>query len=276
MTISDHHEQLTQAVEAIASADALLIGAGAGMGVDSGLPDFRGDGGFWRAYPPFHGKSFASISNPVWFHRDPQQAWGFFGHRLNLYRGTQPHAGFEILRRMAESRPAGYFVFTSNVDGHFQKAGFAPTRIFECHGSIDYLQCVNCCTSQIWSACETRIDVDPATIRATSALPRCPDCRELARPNILMFGDYEWQPQRSGEQESLYHRWLASITGQRLVAIEFGAGLAIPTVRRECETRGMPLIRVNPREAETAPGGISLPYGALDALRRLEAGGKRQ
>ena len=115
MTISDHHEQLTQAVEAIASADALLIGAGAGMGVDSGLPDFRGDGGFWRAYPPFHGKSFASISNPVWFHRDPQQAWGFFGHRLNLYRRTQPHAGFEILRRMAESRPAGYFVFTSNV-----------------------------------------------------------------------------------------------------------------------------------------------------------------
>ena len=33
--------------------DALLVAAGAGMGVDSGLPDFRGDEGFWRAYPPF-------------------------------------------------------------------------------------------------------------------------------------------------------------------------------------------------------------------------------
>ena len=43
---------IQSAAEAICSADALLIGAGAGMGVDSGLPDFRGDEGFWKAYPP--------------------------------------------------------------------------------------------------------------------------------------------------------------------------------------------------------------------------------
>ena len=45
------HADLDRAAEAVASADTLLIGAGAGMGVDSGLPDFRGDKGFWRAYP---------------------------------------------------------------------------------------------------------------------------------------------------------------------------------------------------------------------------------
>jgi len=44
---------IAQAARAIRQADALLIGAGAGMGVDSGLPDFRGPEGFWRAYPPF-------------------------------------------------------------------------------------------------------------------------------------------------------------------------------------------------------------------------------
>src|SRR5437867_3702542 len=116
--------RLHRAAHAIGSANALLIGAGAGMGVDSGLPDFRGDEGFWKAYPPFRGRSFASVSNPRWFRDDPAQAWGFFGHRLNLYRDTAPHAGFQILRRWAESRPAGYFVFTSNVDGHFTRAGF--------------------------------------------------------------------------------------------------------------------------------------------------------
>ena len=42
-----------RAAQVIAEADALLIGAGAGMGVDSGLPDFRGAQGFWRAYPPY-------------------------------------------------------------------------------------------------------------------------------------------------------------------------------------------------------------------------------
>src|SRR5262245_3786007 len=95
------------AADAIRSADALLIGAGAGMSVDSGLPDFRGPEGFWKAYPAFHGKQFAQMSNPVWFSRDPGQAWGFFGHRLNLYRDKGPHAGYDILRRWGEARPAG-------------------------------------------------------------------------------------------------------------------------------------------------------------------------
>src|SRR5438874_3703737 len=90
---------IRDAADAVQNADALLIGAGAGMGVDSGLPDFRGDEGFWKAYPPFRGKSFASISNPIWFQSDPTQAWGFFGHRLNLYRQAVPHEGFAILRR---------------------------------------------------------------------------------------------------------------------------------------------------------------------------------
>src|SRR5579871_3047174 len=91
--------RLRQAAEAVAAAEALLIGAGAGMGVDSGLPDFRGDQGFWRAYPPYAKLrlSFMDLASPEWFARDPQLAWGFYGHRLNLYRATQPHAGFQIL-----------------------------------------------------------------------------------------------------------------------------------------------------------------------------------
>jgi NAD-dependent SIR2 family protein deacetylase len=46
-------QELRRAAEATRSAQALLIAAGAGMGVDSGLPDFRGPEGFWKAYPPF-------------------------------------------------------------------------------------------------------------------------------------------------------------------------------------------------------------------------------
>ena len=62
---------IRSAAEAIATADALLIGAGAGMGVDSGLPDFRGDEGFWKAYPPLKklGISFYEMADPIWFHR---------------------------------------------------------------------------------------------------------------------------------------------------------------------------------------------------------------
>ena len=109
------------AAKAILQADALLIGAGAGMGVDSGLPDFRGPEGFWQAYPSLRGRvRFEEMANPRWFDDDPGLAWAFYGHRLHLYRDTQPHEGFKLLRQMAGDRPR--FVFTSNVDGQFQKA----------------------------------------------------------------------------------------------------------------------------------------------------------
>ena len=141
-------EMLKQAAEAIRSAEGLVITAGAGMGGDSGLPDFRGKEGFWGAYPPFAklGLSFEELANPVWFERDPAVAWGFYGHRFELYRRTTPHEGFAVLRRWAAGKDHGCFVFTSNVDGHFQKAGFAPERVVECHGSIHHLQCADSCT----------------------------------------------------------------------------------------------------------------------------------
>ncbi|MFN4258352.1 MAG: SIR2 family NAD-dependent protein deacylase [Gemmataceae bacterium] len=263
--------RLKQAVEAIAHADALLIGAGAGMGVDSGLPDFRGNQGFWTAYPPFQGRSFSEISNPYWFRRDPELAWGFFGHRFNLYRQKQPHAGFAILRRWGERLPLGYFVFTSNVDGHFQRAGFLEQRVIECHGSIHYLQCANRCVDVIWPAENVQVDVDENTVRALSELPRCPHCQGVARPNILMFDDWDWLQARCAEQYHHYQHWLRQVADQRVVAIELGAGLAIPTVRRECERHGDVLIRVNPREADTLTGGIGIPHGALATLKRMDA-----
>src|SRR5262249_12032094 len=117
---------LDRAAAAIAGADAILIGAGAGMGVDGGLPDFRGPQGFWRAYPPYErlGLNFVALANPRWFTDDPELAWGFYGHRMGLYRRTSPHEGFDILRRCVERMPRAGFVYTSNVDGHFQRAGF--------------------------------------------------------------------------------------------------------------------------------------------------------
>ena len=138
--------------EKIKNAKALLICAGAGMGVDSGLPDFRGNEGFWKAYPPYAklGLSFVEMANPKWFNRDPGFAWGFYGHRLTLYRQTIPHKGFDILLKWGQNKKEGYFVFTSNVDGQFQKAGFADEKIIECHGSIHHFQCLHGCSQPIF------------------------------------------------------------------------------------------------------------------------------
>src|SRR5262245_43588365 len=171
---------LRRAVETVASADALVVGAGAGMGVDSGLPDFRGTQGFWRAYPLYAklGLDFASMANPRWFAMDPSFAWGFYGHRLELYRKTVPHAGFALLRKWGEGMKPGAFVLTSNVDGQFQKAGFAEDRMVEIHGSIHFVQCSMGC-SGIATADPYRFELDTETLRAKGELPKCKQCGEL-------------------------------------------------------------------------------------------------
>jgi NAD-dependent SIR2 family protein deacetylase len=268
-------DSLRQAADAIRRADSLLITAGAGMGVDSGLPDFRGPEGFWRHYPAFRerGLRFEQMANPAWFDRDPHLAWGFYGHRWNVYRATEPHEGFAILRRWAEAKPAGYFVFTSNVDGQFQRAGFDDERIVECHGSLLHRQCVRPCGDDVWAAGDETVDVDAETIRAADPLPRCTRCGALARPNVLMFGDGAWVEDRTEEQHARLRRWLAGVT--RPTIIECGAGTGVPTVRmvsqRIAEESEGTLIRINLREAQVPVGQIGIGMGALEALRRIEA-----
>ena len=245
------------------------------MGVDSGLPDFRGDEGFWRAYPPYRhlGLSFVDLANPEWFERDPAFAWGFYGHRLNLYRETIPHAGFGILRRWSTQVREG-FVFTSNVDGQFQKAGFASEAIMECHGSLQYLQCVRGCTQDLWPTDDLRVVVDPLSFRAAPPLPACPRCSGVARPNVLMFGDWSWIGEQTARQEQTFTRWLRRCANRRLAVIECGAGAAVPTVRRTCErvaaVHGATLIRINPREPHGPAGTVSLSAGACEALAALD------
>ena len=268
---------LNQAAQALRGADGLYIGVGAGMGVDSGLPDFRGKEGFWNAYPPVAqlGLSFSEMADPSWFDRDPEFAWGFYGHRLNLYRATKPHEGFDILRRWGEAMPGGAFVFTSNVDGHFQKAGFDVTQVNEHHGSINHLQCVENCGQEIWPAMNFQVVVDESTLRAASPLPSCPACGQLARPNILMFGDWCWDPSRSDKQKIRHDKWLRKQEEGKMILIEIGAGMDIPSVRYQCEAllldkRGK-LIRINIRDSEVPAGNISLPIGGLEALRQIDA-----
>jgi NAD-dependent SIR2 family protein deacetylase len=267
---------LARAAAAVAAAQALVVGAGAGMGVDSGLPDFRGPEGFWRAYPAYArlGLRFEALATPRWFDEDPELAWGFYGHRLNLYRRTRPHDGFAILRRIAAAMRHGLFVFTSNVDGHFQRAGVPEERVVEIHGAIEFFQCRHRCGPP-WPAPPRAVDVDEATGRARGPLPDCPRCGALARPNILMFGDGDWDGARTSAQEARLGAWLAAVGAERVAIIECGAGTAVPSVRRFSERLAAEgrasLVRINPREPGVPTGHMGLATSALETLTTLEA-----
>ncbi len=264
----------TAAAEAVRTATAMVITAGAGMGVDSGLPDFRGNQGFWNAYPMYQrlNLSFVQAANPEHFERDPLFGWGFYGHRTNLYRSTVPHRGFSILQGWIKQFELAHFVVTSNVDGQFQKAGFAEERILEVHGSIHHLQCTIPCSHAIWPNL-AEFSIDETTMRAANA-PECPHCKRVARPNILMFGDYSWLHQRTSAQEDNFDRFLQENGNAKFVVIEMGAGSAIPTIRHLSERLGQraaaTVIRVNPRESHIGAPHLPFPCGTVAALDGID------
>lgn len=261
------------AAQTISSAKALVITAGAGMGVDSGLPDFRGDQGFWNAYPMYErlGLSFVQAANPEHFEGDPHFGWGFYGHRTNLYRSTQPHNGFDLLLSWIDRFQLDYFVVTSNVDGQFQKAGFPEEKILEVHGSINHLQCTVPCGHDIWPNNEEYL-IDETTMRSAD-VPYCRHCRQVARPNILMFGDYSWLHQRTANQEDRFDDFLRANSISPTVVVEMGAGTSIPTIRNLSERLGQRqqtrVLRINPREPQISSPHISFSSGAAATLEQI-------
>ncbi|MDT8448242.1 MAG: Sir2 family NAD-dependent protein deacetylase [bacterium] len=266
-------KEIDSAARWIDHASGLVVLSGAGMGVDSGLPDFRGDRGFWKAYPMYErlGLSFVEAANPEHFEGDPHFGWGFYGHRLNLYRKTTPHQGYSVLKKWAEQRGKALFFVTSNVDGHFQKAGFDPAQVYEVHGSIHQLQCCRPCSSKIWDN-QAEVAVEESTMRSTQ-VPRCPECDHVARPNILMFGDFAWISGRSESQAQQFEAFCQRIGHQNLVALEIGAGLAVPTIRMMTERLarlGTKSIRINPNDPAITSPNISIRLGGKDALLRLD------
>jgi len=272
--VNDHPSLHVEAARALRNASALVVATGAGMGIDSGLPDFRGDQGFWKAYPAYEriGLSFVDAANPDRFEEDPAFGWGFYGHRLGLYRDTVPHDGYRILRDWMERLSLPGFAVTSNVDGQFQKAGWDPERVHEVHGSIHHLQCTVPCQDDVWE-CREDVPVDPVTLRA-GKIPACRHCGRVARPNILMFGDGAWLPDRSALQGRRFQAFLEEHDAERVVVLEIGAGTAVATIRwlseRLGRSPGSLVVRVNPREADIRPPHLGLPEGALAALQGID------
>ncbi|KAL6047019.1 NADdependent protein deacetylase, SIR2 family [Balamuthia mandrillaris] len=165
--------------------------------------------------------------------------------------------------------PGPFYFFTSNVDAHSLKAGFAYHEVIQIHGNTEVWQCKNLCTRDLWKAPPGfRIHVDETTMRAPATVtltrdgdadvgetspsrphheasfasnhPRCRNCGALARPGVLMFGDGKWV--EDDPQTEYWDAWSEAIRtyldqhpDASLVLLEIGAGKNVPTVRWSSE-----------------------------------------
>jgi NAD-dependent deacetylase len=147
----------------------VLVITGAGVSAESGVPTFRGPGGFWRNLDP------AQLATPEAFARDPALVWAWYGERRQWTRAAQPNPAHRAVAALAQiSRE--HLVVTQNVDDLHERGGSPPDRIVHVHGDIFLTRCTGCRYS-------TRDDV------AVDPPPRCPRCGALCRPGVVWFGE---------------------------------------------------------------------------------------
>ena len=146
-----------------------VVLTGAGVSTESGIPDFRSAEGIWARYDPFE------VAHIDAFRRDPARVWEFYALRLDALAQAWPNDGHQAL---AELEERGWIraVVTQNVDGLHRTAG--SQEVVEVHGSLREAECVHC-----------GVRVPMAEALTELPLPVCPECGEVLKPGVVMFGE---------------------------------------------------------------------------------------
>ena len=229
---------------------------GAGISVESGIPDFRSAGGLWSRYDP---EEYAHIDG---FHRDPVKIWNMLREIIAVIRAAEPNPGH---RALAELEEMGYLssVITQNVDGLHQAAG--SRRVIEFHGSNRYLICLRCGYRGETEAFDT-----------DATVPRCPQCDAVLKPDVVFFGEPIPGDAMREAFEEARQADLVLVIGTS--AVVFPAS-SIPSTARD---RGARVVEINLEETPLtgrvsdyiiqAPAGEALPQ--VVALLRERLGGE--
>ncbi len=146
-----------------------VVLTGAGISTESGIPDFRSAQGIWARYDPFE------VAHIDALRRDPVRVWEFYVLRLDALAGAEPNDGHHALAQL-EERGWIRAVVTQNVDGLHRRAG--SREIVEVHGSLREAECTRC-----------RVRVPMAAALEQLPLPACPECGEVLKPGVVMFGE---------------------------------------------------------------------------------------
>jgi NAD-dependent SIR2 family protein deacetylase len=275
-------------------ADALLIVAGAGMGIDSGLPDYRGPNGLWNTWHPSQALNmrYEDLSTHELFMTSPEIAWGFQTYLTSMYHGLDPHEGYHILLAMAQKKfRDNYFVITSNVDSQFLKTGFSEQKLYEVHGTKRLWQCLDSSCNKNhfpWNMDVTDLPaIDAETLYASPPFPKCKHCPSTARPNVSFFGDLFFNEKCTKVQSGRLLEWLESNKGKKLAIVELGCGISEHSIRfclkndqytmmsnewklpkAFLSNDNTHLIRINPDD-QTEPGVVHVNAGAMRAIKMI-------
>jgi NAD-dependent deacetylase len=158
---------IKQAADIIINSKLTLALTGAGISVESGIPDFRSAGGLWDRFDP---AEYATISA---FRANPEKVWEMLREMdevVNQARPNPAHIGMGELEKM------GYlhYIITQNIDNLHQAGG--SKNVIEYHGNASTLSCLWC--GNRYKSEEKRNELPP----------RC-ECQKILKPDVVFFGE---------------------------------------------------------------------------------------
>lgn len=242
----------------IRKAGHIVVFTGAGVSTESGIPDFRSPGGFWTKFDPEDFTIDKFRSSP----ETRRKQWRFLLSG-DLLKDASPNAAHDAI---AELEAMGRLdcVITQNIDNLHQKAGNDPGRVYELHGTMHWIRCLEC-------GGRYALEEILKKYRTADAPPACERCGGIMKPDVIFFG--EALPEET-LQEGIRHASrcdLLIVVGSSLVV--YPAAI-MPFIAKQSGAK-LVIVNLTPTSADRI-ADVVINASAGDALMRILVEVKRR
>ncbi len=214
----NYDEEIRQAAKLINKANYIVAFTGAGISVESGIPDFRSPGGLWERYNP---NEYATYSV---FLTHPEKYWVMHKELRNLIIPAQPNPAHIALASLEHEYGKLKTIITQNVDFLHTRAG--NTKVLEIHGSIQLYRCLNCKKEFSYLEIDEFLGKDH--------VPRCYQCNGLIKPNTILFGETISSDVLNAATEEALKADLMIVIGSSLLVYP-AASLPLIAIQKGCK-----------------------------------------
>ena len=224
---SDEIKRLKKAIE---EADAIVIGAGAGLSTSAGFI-YNGER-FEKHFSDF-GKKYGfkdMYSGGFYPYDTPEEMWAYWSKFIFVNRYMDvPKPVYENLLSLVKDKD--YFVITTNVDHCFQKAGFEKKRLFYTQGDYGLFQCSEPCHNETYKnedMVRAMVEQQKDMKIPTELIPKCPKCGKSLTMN-LRSDDKFVEDEGWHQAAERYENFLRTRNG-KILFLELGVGYNTPGI----------------------------------------------
>ena len=184
-------DDIDAVADMIMESKKVVVFTGAGFSTESGIPDFRSPGGVWDKFDP----SELNYQNFMRSEEIREKYWRMHKMMWETIRDAQPNAGHYAVTELYNMGKLDC-VITQNTDGLHQKAGTPEAMVLELHGTMQWVNCLDCGQRYPRSQVHDKM-------LAGEKVPRCDSCNGILKPATIAFGQaMPQQETRESEKRS--------------------------------------------------------------------------